>query len=44
MGRWGQRALADLVAANGDTAAVLGISLSDFQRDWFAFTRTRYGL
>lgn len=41
--RWGQRALRDLVAANGDTAAVLGVGPADFQRDWFAFARERYG-
>jgi hypothetical protein len=42
--RWGRRALGDLIAANGDTAAVLGISLADFQRDWFAFVKERYRL
>jgi hypothetical protein len=41
--RWGQRRLRDLVAANGDTAAVLGLGTADFQRDWFAFVRERYG-
>lgn len=41
--RWGQRALRDLVAANGDTAAVLGVTPADFHRDWFAFARQRYG-
>lgn len=42
--RWGQRALRDLIVANGDTDAVLAISQSDFQRDWFAFVRERYRL
>lgn len=42
--RWGQRALPDLIAANGDTVAALGISLADFQRDWFVFVRERYRL
>jgi len=42
--RWGRRALVDLVTANGDTAATLGIGLDDFERQWFAFTRERYGL
>jgi hypothetical protein len=42
--RWGARALADLVIGQGDTSAVLGISLADFQRDWFGFARQRYGL
>jgi hypothetical protein len=40
--RWGQRALRDLVVANGDTAAVLGVSLEEFERQWFAFARERY--
>lgn len=42
--RWGQRALRDLVAANGDTAAVLGVGLAEFERQWFAFARERYRL
>jgi hypothetical protein len=42
--RWGQRALRDLITGNGDTAAVLHLSLADFHRDWFAFVRERYGL
>jgi len=42
--RWGQPALARLVAANGDTAAVLGVPLGDFQTEWFAFVRSRYQL
>lgn len=40
--RWGAGALPDLIAANGDTSAVFGLSLADFQRDWFAFARQRY--
>jgi hypothetical protein len=42
--RWGQASLRQLIAANGDTAAVLGLPLADFERDWFAFARQRYGL
>jgi hypothetical protein len=42
--RWGQAALTQLVAANGDTASALGVPLADFQRQWFAFVRQRYGL
>jgi hypothetical protein len=41
--RWGQRALRDLVVANGDTAGVLGVGLAELERDWFAFARERYG-
>ena len=42
--RWSRRALADLVAANGDPSAALGVSIDDFERQWFAFARQRYGL
>jgi hypothetical protein len=42
--RWGQRALRDLIAANGETGSALGLSLADFERDWFVFVRERYGL
>lgn len=42
--RWGQRALRDLIAANGDTQGVLGLAPADFERDWFAFVRERYHL
>jgi hypothetical protein len=42
--RWGQRGLADLVAANGDSSSALGLANDDFERQWFAFARQRYGL
>jgi len=42
--RWGQPALPDLILADGDTAAVLGLTPADFHREWFAFARQRYGL
>jgi len=42
--RWGRPALPALIAANGDTAAVLGMPLADFEREWFAFVRDRYHL
>ena len=42
--RWGQPALSQLIASNGDTAATLGVPLADFQRQWFGFARERYGL
>jgi hypothetical protein len=41
--RWGQSALSQLVAASGDTRATLDVPLTDFQRQWFAFARERYG-
>jgi len=43
VGRWGRRGLIDLVAANGDTVAGVGVAQSQFERDWFAFARQRYG-
>ena len=41
--RWGQDALAGLVASGGDTAAALGAAPADVERAWFAFARDRYG-
>ncbi len=40
--RGGQAALVRLVQANGDTAAVLGLSSQAFVDEWFAFVRERY--
>ena len=42
--RYGSPALPALVAAHGDTAAVLGVPLADFEREWLAFVRERYAL
>lgn len=42
--RWGQAALRELIAANGDTSIVLQLSLEDFRQQWFAFIAARYGL
>jgi len=41
--RWDRGALARLIASNGDTLATLGLPIADFQRQWFAFARERYG-
>lgn len=41
--RWGQSALRALIRAFGDTQAALGISQTDFERDWYAAVRLRYG-
>lgn len=41
--RWGRRGLTDLVSASGNTSTALGIPLTEFERDWFAFARQRYG-
>ena len=40
--RWGRSALVDLIRTNGDTAAVLGLSLADFQAAWQAYIVERY--
>jgi hypothetical protein len=42
--RFGAPALPALIAAHGDTAAVLGVPLPDFESEWFAFVRARYAL
>lgn len=43
VGRWGRRGLVDLLVANGDTSAALKLRQEQFEQDWFAFTRQRYG-
>ena len=40
---WGREALARLVRANGDVAAVLGVDEATFVSRWMAYTRSRYG-
>ena len=40
--RFGQAALTQLIRANGDTAAVLGLSAQAFQDAWYAYVRERY--
>ena len=40
--RDGQAALVRLVRANGDTAAVLGLTPAAFEEAWFGFVRERY--
>ena len=42
--RWGTAQYRALLGANGDTASVLGITLQDFERDWFAWVRGTYRL
>jgi hypothetical protein len=42
--RWGRPALPALVAAHGDTAEVLGVAQPQFESEWLAFVRARYGL
>jgi hypothetical protein len=40
--RAGRAGLVSLIMARGDTAAVLGLSPSEFQAAWYAFVRDRY--
>jgi len=42
--RWGTAALPSLIAAHGDTGAVLGVALPDFESQWLDFVRARYAL
>ncbi|MEO5895986.1 MAG: hypothetical protein ABIS06_09820 [Vicinamibacterales bacterium] len=42
--RWGRERLVQLVAANGDVAAVLLMSLGEFETQWFAAVRSKYGI
>lgn len=41
--RWSRDALRELIVRNGDTSA-LGLSLADFEQQWFSYVRDRYGL
>jgi hypothetical protein len=40
---WGRDALARLVRANGDVAAVLGVDEATFVSRWMTYARSRYG-
>lgn len=40
--KFGQEALAELIRAEGDTKAVLGIDAIDFERDWHRFVTNGY--
>jgi len=40
--RFGQGALVELIRANGDTFAVLGLSPRSFEEAWYAYVRERY--
>ena len=42
--RWGREWLRELIAANGDTARVLGLPQSAFEQQWFEFVRAKYGI
>ena len=41
--RWGRRGLIDLIAGNGDTTSALNVAPAQFEQDWFAFARQRFG-
>ena len=40
----GRDGLRQLIRANGDTVAVLGMTASQFEQAWYTFVRARYGL
>ncbi len=40
--RWGRDALVRLVQANGNIERVLGISVAEFERRWYAFVEEKY--
>jgi hypothetical protein len=40
--RWGLEALRQLIASNGDTRSVLGLSATEFEAAWYAFLEERY--
>ena len=40
--RWGRDGLIGLIRANGNTAAVTGLTESEFLQAWYGFVRTRY--
>ena len=42
--RWGPAHYRELLAANGDTARVLGVPLADFEAEWFGWVRRTYGI
>ena len=41
---YGQTALHRLIVANGDTASTLGVPLPQFEQEWFAWVRGKYGI
>jgi hypothetical protein len=41
---FGQAKLQEMIRNNGDTAASLGLTAEQFQVQWFAFVRQRYGI
>jgi len=40
--RWGRSTVVDLIRANGDVTAVLGLSREDFETAWREFVAERY--
>ena len=42
--RWGSAALPALIRSFGDTRSTLGVSSAEFEREWYAAVRVRYGL
>jgi hypothetical protein len=41
---WGRQQLKDLILSAGNLQSTLGVSVSQFQTDWFTFVRNRYGI
>ena len=39
---WGMDALRELITANGDVSAVLGVSVDEFQQGWHGWVEARY--
>lgn len=42
--RWGRDALNRLIASNANVSSTLGVSQAEFEQQWLAFVRQRYGL
>lgn len=41
---WDRQHLKDLIISNGNIQSSLGVSVSDFQVNWFEFVKTRYNI
>ena len=41
---WGLDGLVRLVQTNGNVPATLGLSVADFEAQWYAFLKARYGV
>lgn len=41
---WGFQQLKDMILSNGNIQQVLGMTVTQFQENWFTFVRNRYGI